>query len=149
MKKINFLMFLFLFLSTSSLVNAQKKQVAHYADINYDKVRYVAEAKTGQLNKIVQLNEGNQQKKIHLIYENYEIKKQKKLRDIRKANKHKYRRKPNRVQIVYTKHDEQKERQQLEKLDREAENKIKKVLTGKQRQLLEEHRENEKKVVTF
>jgi len=147
MKNISFLLVGTFMLGNSFLLHAQRDQSRRYADINYDKVEYVAEVKTEQLGKIVGLDEKKQKKKVYQIYKNNEVKKQKKLRDAAFVKKQRYKKRPNRVQVAHTEYDERKEIELLEKLDKEAQQKVKQTLTNKQKQLLAKHNQKEKDVV--
>ena len=146
MKKISFLVIVIFLLGNSLSLSAQSNQTGRYADINYDKVEYVAETKTDQLDQVVQLEQKKQKKKVYQIYRSHEIKKQKKLRDAKFIKNHRYKRRPNHVQVIHTAYDERKENQLLEKLDKEAEQKVRQTLTNKQKQLLSKEHKKESAV---
>lgn len=101
-------------------IQAQKKKNV----INLEKVEYIADIKTEELNKIVQLDDKNQRKNIHRIYSAHEIQKQKLLKKAKKKIKRNH-------------HDSDKKN--IDNLEKELDRKVGQQLTSKQNKKLLEH----------
>lgn len=124
-------------------LNAQKKHADKYADINYEKVAYVAKEKTEKLDKIVRLDKKKQEKKVYNIYEKHEVRVQKLRRDIKIDKKIKYKKKQNRVRHVYQEYEAKKEKEQFENLKKQVVSNIVKILNNRQLKALAAHEESE------
>ncbi|MFH6603602.1 hypothetical protein ACEZ3G_08955 [Maribacter algicola] len=147
MKKEIFMVIGVLLFAHSLFLHAQGRPIDSYGNINYEKLESVVEEKTQRLDEVVHLNKGKQKKKAYQIYKDYEIKKQKKLANTKFKQRNRYKERPHRKQSSYTEYDEQKENLLLEKLDKQASEKIKEILTQKQKKRLFMHEEKEKMAI--
>lgn len=136
MKTKSILVLAIVVLCSSYSLKAQKKGDV----INLEKVEYVANAKTEELDKIVHLEERHQKKNIHKIYSNYEIQKQ---RLIRQTNKKSYK-----SHNTYFRGNKKEDKdKKIKLLDKEVDMKINQQLTRKQRNKLREHKLSEKEII--
>ncbi len=120
MKNISLTLVGLIFIFFTHTIQSQKKKNV----INLEKVEYIADIKTEELNKIVHLDDKNQRKNIQRIYSGHEIQKQKLLKNPRKKIKRKH-------------HGSNKKK--IDDLEKELDRKVSKQLTPKQNKKLLEH----------
>jgi len=118
MKKFGFILIGLTFFLFTDNIYSQRGKEKH--KINNEKVEYVAQQKTEELDKVVALRRGHQKKSIKKVYVSHEIMIQK-LRKNQKREQHGLHKK-------------------IKKREIELDHKIKKLLTHKQKERLEKHK---------